>query len=432
MSSDSTATRRGMLRLLRAGPFRRYIIGSAISDTGTWMQVMAQGFVMSTLTDRNLLVGLIGLAAGLPSLALTMIGGSVADRYDKRKILIATQIVQSILAITLGVLVLTGHVQIWHIVILAACLGVCIAFEMPALNALVPELVKKDEIATAIALDRSVFHGSRLLGPSLAGFLISVWGRASAFFCNAVSFFALVISLVTLPPRVQGSAEEEAERSSGFMEGLRYVRKDKVILYLIVLIASVTLFVYPVVGVMLPLYVKNVLHLGPQQLGFLMGFSGTGSLLGALGLLSIPRKHRFAFMTGGVFTVAAALFCLGRFNSFLLTASAMGILAIGLSLNFGLANTIVQERAPAPLRGRISAVFGLSFFGLMPLAGLGIPALADLIGTRLTLSVSAIAFAAIGATVLHLAGRRGCEEALAAEVPHPVKTRPVPEAAPVG
>ncbi len=431
MSADSSAaTRRGMLALLRPGPFRRYIIGSAISDTGTWMQVMAQGFVMSTLTNRNVLVGLIGFAAGLPTLALTMIGGSVADKYDKRKILIATQIVQSILAVTLGLLVLTGRVQIWHIVVMAACLGVCIAFEMPALNALVPELVTKNEIATAIALDRSVFHGSRLLGPSLAGFFISWWGRASAFFCNAFSFLALVIALGSLPPRAKGSAEEEAERSSGFMEGLRYVRKDKVILYLIVLIAAVTLFVYPVVGVMLPLYVKNVLHLGPRQLGLLMGFSGTGSLLGALGLLSIPREHRFNFMTAGVLTVATALFCLGRFSSFLLTAISMGILAIGLSLNFGLANTIVQERAPAALRGRISAVFGLSFFGLMPLAGLGIPALADLIGTRLTLSISALIFAAIGASVLRMAGRRGCEETLTAAVP--ARAAHVPDPAPVG
>jgi MFS family permease len=407
---NAPASQRDLLKLLRAGPFRRYIIGSFISDTGSWMQIMAQGFVMSTLTDRNLLVGLIGLASGLPSLALTMYGGSVADRYDKRIILIATQIVQSALAIILGILVLAGRVEIWHIVLLAACLGICIAFEMPALNALVPELVKRDEIAAAVALDRSAFHCSRLLGPSVAGFLISAWGKASAFFSNAVSFLALVIALITLPPRRKGSAEEEAERASGFMDGLRYVRKDRVILYLIVLIAGVTLFVYPVVGVMLPLYVKNVLHLGPRQLGLLMGFSGTGSLLGALGLLSIPRHHRFHFMTAGVFVVAIALFCLGYFTSFLLTALAMGVLAIGLSMNFGLANTIVQERAPAVLRGRISAVFGLSFFGLMPLAGLGVPSLADLIGTRFTLGISAVAFAIVGAVALKNAGRAGCEK----------------------
>lgn len=413
-----------MLALLRAGPFRRYIIGSAISDTGTWMQVMAQGWVMSTLTNRALFLGLIGLASGLPSLALTMIGGSAADRYDKRKILIATQFAQTALAVLLGLLVLTGRVQVWHIVCMAACLGVCIAFEMPALNALVPELVKRDEIAAAIALDRSVFHGSRLVGPSLAGMLVGWWGAASAFFANAFSYFALVISLISLPARAMGTAEEEEQRKSGFKEGLLYVRRDRIMKLLIGLIALVTILVYPVVGVMLPLYVKNVLHVGPRELGYLMASSGSGSLLGALGLLSIARHHRFQFMAGGVLTVGAALFCLSRFTSVMLTAIAMGILAIGLSLNFGLANTIVQERAPAPLRGRISAVFGLSFFGLMPIAGIGVPALADAIGMRLTLSLCAVAFAILGSLVMYSAGRAGCEE-----TQHPLAPS-VPEAQP--
>jgi MFS family permease len=194
------------------------------------------------------------------------------------------------------------------------------------------------------------------------------------------------------------------------VEGLRYVRQDRIILLMIALIALVTIFVYPVVGVMLPLYVKNVLHLGPQQLGYLMACSGSGSLFGALGLLSIARHHRFQFMAGGALVVGVALFCLSRFTSFYLSALAMGILAVGLSMNFGLANTIVQERAPAPLRGRISAVFGLSFFGLMPIAGLGIPSLADLIGMRTTLGASAIIFSLLALWVMNAAGRAGCEE----------------------
>src|SRR5216110_287734 len=179
MSTDSPATRRGMLALLRPGPFRRYIIGSAISDTGTWMQVMAQGWVMSSLTNQALMLGMVNFAAGIPTLALTMIGGSAADRYDKRMILIATQVVQIGTAITLGVLAMTGRIQIWHVVLIAAVLGTCIAFEMPAISALVPELVKKEQIATAIALDRSVFHGSRLVGPFVAGLFVAWWGAAS-------------------------------------------------------------------------------------------------------------------------------------------------------------------------------------------------------------------------------------------------------------
>jgi len=399
-----------MASLLRAGPFRRYIIGSAISDTGTWMQVMAQAWVMSTLTNRALYLGLVSVAAGLPTIALTMKGGEAADRYDKRKILIWTQIAQTALALILGTLVLTGRIQIWHVIALAFCLGICIAYEMPAINALVPELVARDEIATAIALDRSVFHGSRLVGPSLAGLFVGWWGAASAFFTNATTFLALVIAMASLPPRPPGTAEEEEQRRSGFKEGIRYVRKDRTIMAMIVLIALTTIFIFPFLSVILPLYVRNILHLGPTNFGYLMAVSGTGALFGALGLLSVSRDHRYRFMTGAVVLVAISLLVMSQSNSFLLTAIAMGILAIGLSSNFGLANTIVQERAPAPLRGRISAIFGLSFFGLTPVGGLLTPAFADLVGIRAALAVCAILFGILAVLLMNAAGRTGCEK----------------------
>lgn len=411
MKDEEKTFRRRTLDVLMQGPFRRYIIGSAISDTGTWMQVMAQGWVMSSLTNHAIILGMINFAAGIPTLAFTMIGGSAADRHDKRIILIATQVVQIATALALGLLVLTNVIQIWHVIVIAAILGTSIAFEMPAINALVPELVKKDEIATAIALDRSVFHGSRLVGPSLAGLFVAWWGAASAFFCNAVSFVALIIALMTLPPRVQGTAEEEEQRRSGFKEGLRYVRSDRTILAMITLIALTTIFVFPVISVMLPLYVRNVLHLGPDRLGMLMGISAIGSLSGSIGLLSVARELRFKFMTAAAVFVAIALFFLSRSNSFLLAACCMGTLAIGLSLNFGLAGTIVQERSPGPLRGRVSAIFGLSFFGLMPIAGLLITGLSDLIGMRTALGVAATLYGIGAVIVLSAAGRTVCERA---------------------
>ncbi len=393
MSAPAVPFRHKAWELLRRGPFKRYIIGSAISDTGTWMQVMAQGWVLSTLTDKALVLGMVNLAAGLPTLALTMIGGSAADRFDKRIILIFAQLVQIVLAFTLGLLVLYGYVQIWHIIVLAALLGIVIAFEMPALSALVPELVRKDQIASAVALDRSVFHGSRLLGPSLAGILVAWWGAASAFFANAATFIALIISMLLIPRRELGTPEEEEQRRSGLMEGFRYVRKDRTILSLIALIAMTTVFVYPIVSVMLPLYVRNLLGLGPERMGFLMAVSGTGSLVGSLGLLSVAPGKRIRFIMGAVCIVAGALFVMSRTSTFLPAAISMGAMAIGLATNFGLANTIVQERAPAHLRGRISAVFGLSFFGLMPIAGLVITSLSDLIGMRSAMTVAALIYA---------------------------------------
>ena len=425
MNAPEVPFRRRALELLRRGPFRRYIVGSAISDTGTWMQVMAQGWVLSTLTDRAVVLGMVNLAAGLPTLALTMIGGSAADRYDKRMILIVAQVVQICLAVTLGLLVLFGYVQIWHIILLAAVLGVVIAFEMPALSALVPELVRKDQIASAVALDRSVFHGSRLLGPSVAGLLVGWWGAATAFFANALTFVALIISMLTIPPRKAGTAEEEEQRRSGLMEGFRYVRKDRTILSLIALIAMTTVFVYPVVSVMLPLYVRNLLGLGPERMGFLMAVSGTGSLVGSLGLLSVAPGKRIRVIMGAVCVVACSLFVMSRTSNFSIAAISMGALAIGLATNFGLANTIVQERAPSALRGRISAVFGLSFFGLMPIAGLVITSLSDLIGMRLAMAIAAAIYAGGALFVLSR-----CEHTT--PVPVEPDTEPAPQPAVIG
>ncbi|CAN5471937.1 MFS transporter [soil metagenome] len=396
MKTPEPSFRHKAMELLRTGPFKRYIIGSAISDTGTWMQVMAQGWVLSTLTERALVLGMVNMAAGLPTLALTMIGGSAADRFDKRKILIITQIVQIFLAVILGTLVLYGYIQIWHILVLAALLGIVIAFEMPALSALVPELVRKDQIASAVALDRSVFHGSRLLGPSLAGLLVGWWGAAAAFFANAFTFIALIISMLMIPRRALGTPEEEEQRRSGLMEGFRYVRKDRTILSLIGLIAMTTVFIYPVVSVMLPLYVRNLLGLGPERMGILMAVSGSGSLVGSLGLLSVAPGKRIRFIMGAVLVVACSMFVMSRTSAFAVAAVAMGAMAIGLATNFGLANTIVQERAPAHLRGRISAVFGLSFFGLMPIAGLVVTSFSDLVGMRTAMAVAAAIYA-IGA-----------------------------------
>src|SRR5438093_5237153 len=252
MSGEIKLTNRPALRVFLPGPFRRYIIGSAISDTGTWMQVMTQGWVMATLTTSAFMLGLVQLCAGLPMLALTMIGGAAADRFDKRKILLITQYVQIAIAISIGWLIWSGNVAIWQIFIFAAILGVSNSFEMPTLSALVPELVKRDEIQGAISIDRSVFHGSRVVGPAIGGYLISAWGMASAFFANAISFVALIIAIMSLPPRARGTTEEEEKRASGIKEGFRYIAKDKPSLAMVMLIATQAVCIFPIITVMMP------------------------------------------------------------------------------------------------------------------------------------------------------------------------------------
>jgi MFS family permease len=219
-----------------------------------------------------------------------------------------------------------------------------------------------------------------------------------------------------IPPRSRGTAEEEQKRASGIKEGFRYVAKDKPSLAMIGLIAATTVFIFPIITVMMPLYVRLVLGLGAYQLGVLMGASAVGSVIGAIFLISIPRTKRVPFMMVNVGIVACAILGLSRAPSFYLAMALLIFNSLGLAMNFGLANTIVQERAPDYLRGRVSAVFMLSFVGLMPVAGLGITGLSDLIGMRTALAIAAVCYGVIALTVLAPV-RRQCLESTVAEGP---------------
>src|SRR5438067_5798105 len=409
MRTNTPAKPRKKLDVLRARPFRRYIIGSAISDTGTWMQVMAQGWVMTTLTTSALMLGVVNLCSGLPMLALTMVGGAAADRFDKRKILLITQYVQIGIAGSIGLLIWSGHIAIWQVFIFAAIPGVSNSFEMPTLSALVPELVERHEIQSAISLDRSVFHGSRMVRFSLAGILIKAWGMASAFFANAVSFVVLIIAILSLPPRRHGTAEEEEKRASGIKEGFRYIANDRPSLAMLVLIATQSFCIFPIITVMMPLYGRLVLHLGADQVGLLMGASAVGSVVGSLFVIGLPRDKRVPLMMINAAAVTGAILGMSRAPSFYIATALMIINSLGLATNFGLCSTIVQERAPDYLRGRVSAVFMLSFVGIMPIAGLGVTSLSDVIGMRTALAIAAIIYGTITLFVLTRVRKRCAE-----------------------
>lgn len=400
---------RRTLQVLRQHPaFARYMGGTGISLVGTWMQVAAQGYVVSTLTDKASVLGWINLANGLPMLLLTVAGGSVADRYDKRRVLLLTQFVQAALAVLMGVLIVSHRLAIWHVAAIAALLGVAAAFEVPADSALVPELVDKDAIRVAIGLDRSLFHATRFLGPALAGVVIARLGAASAFFMNALSFAALVAAILTLAPRKLGSVEEEEQRAGGMKDGIAYLRGDKPTLSMIGLLASTTCFIAPVFIVVLPLYVKDVLRLGPDKLGYLMAVSGVGSMLGAVFLLAIPPEERLARLFWAVSSGALATLGFALAPNFWVAAGCMVFMSVGVSLVFGVANTIVQERTPDFLRGRVSALAGLSFFGLIPFAGVGFSSLADAIGMRQAIVLGGVAFGVAATSILLGPGKRAC------------------------
>jgi MFS family permease len=425
MSAEVKLATGNALGVLHNRPFRRYMIGSAISDTGTWMQVMAQGWVMTTLTTSALMLGVVNLCSGLPMLLLTMAGGSAADRFDKRKILLATQFLQIGTAVSIGLLIWSGKIAIWQVFVFAAIQGVSNSFEMPTLSALVPELVGREQIQPAISLDRSVFHGSRMVGFSLAGIAIKAWGMASAFFANAVSFIALIIAILSLPPRQRGTAEEEEKRTSGIKDGFRHIAKDKPSLAMVMLIATQSVCIFPIITVMMPLYGKLVLHLGVDRVSLLMGASAVGSVVGSLFLFELPREKRIPVMMMCATGVTGAIFGLSRAPGFYFATGLMIMNSLGLAMNFALCSTIVQERAPDYLRGRVSAVFMLSFVGLMPVAGLGVTSLSDFIGMRTALAIAAVAYGVITLFILVRVRRQCCEPPLSEAKPMGTPAPPV-------
>jgi MFS family permease len=342
-------------------------------------------------------------------LCLTMLGGTMADRHDKRKIVIATQVVQIILAAAVGWLVMTGRIHIWQIVCAAFLLGISASFEMPATSALVPELVAREDISTAIAIDRSIFHGTRLIGPALAGVCIGLWGTYSAFYANALSFLALIAAVATIAPRVKGTAEEEKERSSGMKAGWQFVRSDKPTMAMLALMATASLCIFPFLAVLMPLYARNTLRLDAQFTGFVMAMSGIGSLVGSVGLLSVARRHRVAWMSVAAADIVLSLVCLALSRSFWQAAPAVITLTMGTSMNFGLANTTVQERAPGPLRGRVSALAMLSFVGVMPFAAVFMGELSDLLGMSWAMGLGAVIYG-LSAFFIFTGPGRSCAE----------------------
>ncbi len=387
--------------MLRNGPFSRYMAGETISMLGTWMQQMAQGWVVAGLTSSAFTLGLINFCSSIPMLALTMHGGVVADRYDKRLILLITQVVQIILAITIGWLVGSGQIAVWHIVVAGALLGISTSFEMPAASALVPELVEPTQLSAAIAVDRSTFHATRLIGPAIGGWLIAWLGTASAFYANAISFVALMAALLTLRPRTQGSEEEEAMRKTGMKDGFIYVRRDKPTLAMISMLMTLTTCISPFFMITMPIYSRHILHVDAQSHGFLIGSSGIGAFVGSIWLLAIPGAHRSTYLRCAAALICACMLGLSVAQHLWQAILSMIFLTLGTSTMFGLANTIVQERVPNAIRGRVSAIMGLSFFGVLPFSGLAISKISDLVGLRYAMGGGSLLFGLAAGALLY-------------------------------
>jgi MFS family permease len=374
--------------------FRLFFSGQLISLTGTWMQQVAQAWLILQLTDDPFALGIVAAAQFGPSLVFGLFAGVIADAFNKRTALLWMQLMPAVLALVLAALVATDQVVPWHVYLLALVLGVVNAFEMPLRQAFVVEMVGRNDVANAVALNSAVFNGSRIIGPALAGILIAVVGLAPLFFINALSYIAVVAGLLLMRPAELTNPERaRVERSLGsvvdrLVEGLRYVGSEPRILLPIAVLAVISVFTLNF-QVLIPVYARNVLLGDAGTYGFLMAASGVGSLGGALAIAFGMRPSLRLLLTG---VVAVGLGMLGLavtawlpIGLVLMFISGWGVIALAATTN-----TRIQLIVPDVLRGRVMSVYTTVFAGSAPFGGLISGSVATVFGVAAALALAGV------------------------------------------
>ena len=391
--SNSVGKKSGLpatLRALRHRNFQLFFGGQLISLIGTWMQIVAQSWLVYRLTGSSLLLGSVGFASQFPVFVVAPLGGIVADRHNRQKVVIGTQTASMILAFILAALTLTNTVQVWHIFVLAALLGIVNAFDIPGRQAFLVDMVGKEDLMNAIALNSSMFNGARIIGPAIAGVLVAKIGEGWCFFANAVSYIAVIIGLMLMqvsPPVFRGSASPLAH----IVEGFRFVRQTAPIRAILLLLGLVSFVAMPYT-ILMPIFADRILHGGARALGLLMGATGIGALLGALTLASktgVRGLGRWVAFACGGFGVSLILFAFSR-N---LQLSEFLLLPVGfcMMLQMSSSNTLIQVMVPDHLRGRVMAVYSMMFMGMAPFGAFFAGALADRLGAPVTVAMGAVA-----------------------------------------
>jgi len=381
---------RDMVRSLKHRNFQLFFSGQMISLVGTWMDNIAEAWLVYRLTGSSLLLGTVAFAGQIPIFLLGPIGGLVADRFDRRSIIVATQTSSMILAFILAFLTLTKRVTVWEVILLASLMGVVNAFDVPARQSFLVEMVGREDLMNAIALNSSMFNSARVIGPSVAGILVASIGEGWCFFANAVSYIAVIAGLLMM--RVQRSAIEEHDASplEHIMEGFRFVRNTAPIRTLLLLTGGISIVALPY-SVLMPIFAARVLHGNARTLGVLMGATGVGALLGALALASRTKLQglaRLVAISCASFGTSLILFSLSRYYPL----SVLLLVPVGFFVMVQMAatNTLIQAMVPDRLRGRTMAVYSMMFLGMSPIGALLSGTVADRIGAPWTVAIGGI------------------------------------------
>ncbi|MCS6948973.1 MAG: MFS transporter [bacterium] len=382
--------------------YRLYWAGAFISFLGSWMQTVAQGWVVYELTNSKLLLGLLGFVGSFPTTLFSLFGGVVADRLEKRKLVIATQALFAVNAFLLAVLVLSGRVAYWHIALIAALNGFIVALDAPARQAMVMELVGKQMVTVGVAMNSAAFNTARILGPAMAGKLIEVVNAGWCFFINAVSYLAIIFALWRIPATPNQNAVERLSVWSELREGLSYVYQNSLLRALVLLDCALSIFAISYTTLM-PVFARDVLQVGKQGLGNLFSATGVGALTGALILASVagsvPRGKVVLTAATGLCT-GLLLFALSR--SYLLSLAALVLVGGSAVSTLGSINALLQSLSPEHLRGRTMSLHVFALMGLAPFGNLFMGWMAS----RWTATVALATGALVCATVVALTAAR--------------------------
>ena len=393
-------------RALRHRNFQLFFGGQLISLIGTWMQTVAQSWLVYKMTGSGLLLGAVGFASQIPVFLVAPIGGITADRANRQRVVIATQTASMILAFILAALTLTHKVQVWHIFVLAALLGVVNAFDIPGRQSFLVDMVGKDDLMNAIALNSSMFNGARVIGPAVAGILVARFGEGWCFFSNGVSYIAVIAGLMMMVNvQARARASSKTPPLEHLIEGFQFVERTAPIRALLLLLGLVSAVGMPYT-VLMPIFADKILHgggqefallihshdLGAVRLGILMGATGVGALLGALTLAmrsGVKGLSRWVSVCCAGFGVSLILFSFSK--SFWISVALLLPVGYFIMLQMASSNTLIQVMVPDQLRGRVMSVYSMMFMGMAPLGALMGGALADRLGAPRTVGIGGIA-----------------------------------------
>ena len=390
--------RRGMFSSLSHRPFRRYWIGLFLSNIGTWMQVVAQGWLVLRLSDSALILGLVGFAGSIPTLVLAPLAGVAADRVDRRKLLLFMQCTQMACALMLATATGFRFVSVPLVGAVAIINGLSNAFTMPSHQSLFLDLVGREDLLNAISLNSMQFNLSRVIGPMVAGLTIAAFGETGCFLLNAVSFLAVIAALVALPPLKRRQAPSRGAWID-LRIGIRFARRREIIFPLLGIAAALAVFGTPAVT-LAPLFARKLLHVGPQGLGGMLSAVGLGAAASALLLASLGdfRRKGYAVLVAAL-GFAVALLGLGLSRRYAISLAFLALLGASMSSSASLINTLLQTSAPDRLRGRVISLYALAWLGLVPIGNLQAGIVAERFGAAAALFVGAAGIALTVAAV---------------------------------